>query len=620
MVTSILIKATVIVVLALAATRLTRRSRAAVRHMLLAAAFAVLLILPIVSMLAPSIRVPMLIALPGALDAPDLAPFPDAASSPALTSSAATTPQRSRAFQWPAPTDLVLAAWLLGACVCLLPVVAGLWQVRVLRRAALPWIERRSLVESLAADAGVRCPVEILLHESLPSPMTCGVRHPAIVLPADAPTWGEQDARRAIVHELEHIARADWLSQALARTTAACYWFHPIVWLAWRQLTLEAERACDDAVLRRSEATAYADQLVGLARRLSSAIDRTQLAMAGRKDLATRVGAVLDDGQRRGRAGVRRVALTGTAAAVLVMAISPLRIVAVQEQVNRAAPVARFDAASVRPCNAEEDPAAGRGRGTAGGTNASTSPGRMHVPCVSLQQLIYLAYASYGANPSERMVNDDFGSGSNATKVRGGPAWVHSHREGYTVEAVAQGASERTVLLGTMLRTLLEDRFQLKIHRESEQVPMYALTVAKAGSKLQPMKDGDCDADRSALFNLKAGKPMCGSITMRPNGPNVVWTLGGFEVQTLAGRLSPTMGRHVIDRTGITGKFVIRLEFHPDESTVGIDRRDLEHDESVPQAASILTALDEQLGLKLEPIRAPREFIVIDRIERPLPQ
>ena len=123
----------------------------------------------------------------------------------------------------------------------------------------------------LALEAGIHRRVEVLLHEALTGPMTCGVVHPAIVLPRDAQSWEAEDLNRAIVHELEHVRRGDWVSHCLARAVCAVYWFHPLVWIAWRQLALEAERSCDDAVLGRSEATAYADQLVGLARRLSAA-------------------------------------------------------------------------------------------------------------------------------------------------------------------------------------------------------------------------------------------------------------------------------------------------------------------------------------------------------------
>jgi len=203
----------------------------------------------------------------------------------------------------------------------------GLWQVRALSRTALPWRQGQSVVDKLAIDAGIHRRVEVLLHEALPGPITCGAVHPAILLPQDAQTWIEGDLNRALVHELEHVRRGDWAVHCLARAVCAAYWFHPLVWIAWQRLTLEAERSCDDAVLRLSEATAYADQLVGLALRLLRAKSPLP-AMANRADLAVRVEAVLDSRQRRGRAGRLSVALAGAAAAVLTLTMSPLRIVA----------------------------------------------------------------------------------------------------------------------------------------------------------------------------------------------------------------------------------------------------------------------------------------------------
>jgi TonB family protein len=163
--------------------------------------------------------------------------------------------------------------------------------------------------------------------------MTCGVVRPAIVLPADAPGWNPEDLERALVHELAHVARNDWAIHCVARAVCALYWFHPLVWMALRRLELEAERACDDAVLERSEATAYADQLVAVARRLSAGKSPV-LAMANRKDLELRVKSVLDGGRRRGRAGRWCVALASAASVALLLTVSPLRIVAAPQTAN----------------------------------------------------------------------------------------------------------------------------------------------------------------------------------------------------------------------------------------------------------------------------------------------
>jgi polysaccharide export outer membrane protein len=133
------------------------------------------------------------------------------------------------------------------------------------------------------------------------------------------------------MHEIEHIQRGDWLMQIIARTVAAFYWFHPMVWSAWRRLCLEAERSCDDAVVVSEERTDYAEQLVMLAQRMSATPVQPILGMANRSDLSTRVAAVLDDRLHRGRAGFALAAGTVVALALVVGSVAPVRAVAKAE-------------------------------------------------------------------------------------------------------------------------------------------------------------------------------------------------------------------------------------------------------------------------------------------------
>ncbi len=622
---SILVKATIVTALALGCARLARGNRAAVRHLVLAAAFAVLLLLPMASLFAPSVRIPVPIAASTGLIElpPDAVPEVTAIGSTTAASTAVdAAPAR---LAWPGVATIVAAAWLTGVVLCLLPMAAGDWQLRRIRRAALPWREAQALTNQLAAAAGIRRRVDVLVSEDVSSPMTCGTARPAIVLPADAQAWPDGDLERAIVHELEHVRRADWLTLSLARLVCACYWMHPLVWIARRRLALEAERVCDDAVLRRAalapgaeaDPTVYADQLVGLARRMSGTGSSPLLAMAARHDLAARVTSLLDARQRRGPAGTRWTLLAGGIAALLVATMSPVRIVAVDQtqQPANAGPVARFDAATIKPCTTEEAPP-GPARGTMGGTNASFSPGRMNVPCVTLEQLIYLAYAGAGAPLDEQLVNVVPGGASDDKKVRGGPAWLHSQHTKFAVEGTAAGASDRYVLVGSMLRSLLEERFKLKVHRDTEDVPMFAMTVGKGGLKIKPMQPGDCvPYDGSQQVDLNATRPSCGSLTMGSNGPNVVWKFNKFELRSLANRLSGALEAYVIDRTGVTDEFMLRLEFHPDENTPGIHWAARDGDAGGPEAASIFTALDQQVGVKLEKTKGPRGFLVIDHVE-----
>jgi beta-lactamase regulating signal transducer with metallopeptidase domain len=220
--------------------------------------------------------------------------------------------------------------WAAGATAFLIPVVSALWRLSMIRRTGLPVAWHRAELARLADARGVSLPVELLEHEAVPGPMTFGITRPVIVLPLDAREWSEADLRRALMHEIEHIQRGDWLMQIVARTVAAFYWFHPLVWTAWRRLCLEAERSCDDAVVLSEERTDYAEQLVTLAQRMSATPAQPMLGMANRSDLSTRVTAVLDDRLKRGRAGFTLAAGTIAAAALVVLTVAPVRAIATQ--------------------------------------------------------------------------------------------------------------------------------------------------------------------------------------------------------------------------------------------------------------------------------------------------
>jgi bla regulator protein blaR1 len=176
----------------------------------------------------------------------------------------------------------------------------------------------------LLLRGGGRRTVEVLLSEEISSPLTYGVWRPAIILPSDAREWSEVDLRRALIHELEHVRRGDWSIQLAARAACVFYWFHPLVWLAWQRLCLEAERACDDAL--SAESTEYAEQLVSLAQRVSKSY--SHVGMANRSDLSRRVSALLDSSQQRGRVGLLAAMSVMSIASLVVFSIAPLRAVA----------------------------------------------------------------------------------------------------------------------------------------------------------------------------------------------------------------------------------------------------------------------------------------------------
>jgi beta-lactamase regulating signal transducer with metallopeptidase domain len=316
-------KATLVLGAGLVAARLAGRSRASVRHLLLAATFAAVLLLPVVAMTAPGVEVPI-VTVTTHLDV-SAVPMPGAPGTAAVAGSDADAagPPALDWSQW-----VGRGAWAAGCLLFLAPLALVLWRLGRLRRTGLPWPDLRDAVGSLAADAGITRTVDVVLHEAAPSPITFGTRHPVIVLPPDAREWPEAELRRALVHELEHVRRGDWAVQTAARAACAVWWFHPLAWVAWRWLSLEAERACDDAVVEKEEGMEYAEQLVSLARRLSAAHAQPTLGMANRSDLSARVASLLDAGQRRGRAGFTAVAAAAGAAALVVLAVAPVRAVA----------------------------------------------------------------------------------------------------------------------------------------------------------------------------------------------------------------------------------------------------------------------------------------------------
>ncbi|MEX2263463.1 MAG: M56 family metallopeptidase [Bryobacteraceae bacterium] len=343
----ILGKVTLMLVAGLAVSYLARRRPASARHLLLAATFGTTLALPLIVISAPELAIGIPVPRASSSAVSDIGAITSSAVvSSQWGNSTADQPQEARSWAMPSWKTVLRLVWMAGAMLLLLFLAVDIRRLRRLRRSGIPAPELRARMHELAAECGIHRPVELLLHEDIPAPLTCGISRPAILLPDDARTWTEDDLRRALIHELEHVRRADWAVQLLARAACACYWFHPLVWVAWRRLSLEAERACDDAVVQGEESTDYAEQLVSLARRLSKGPLQPALGMAHRSDLSTRVTAVLDASQTRGRASLLAAAATFGVASLVVTAIGPMRAVAQSAAIRAAASdAALFEAA-----------------------------------------------------------------------------------------------------------------------------------------------------------------------------------------------------------------------------------------------------------------------------------
>lgn len=202
---------------------------------------------------------------------------------------------------------------------------------------------------------------------------------------------------------------------------------------------------------------------------------------------------------------------------------------------------------------------------------------------------------------------------SDTDDLIGAPDWVLS--EEYDLAAQAGRAVGREQMTA-MLQALLAERFKLAAHYEMQERPVYALRPARADGRLGAnirRSELDCEAIDAARrggsggpFPLPAnGAPACGMAMRGGNGMQLL--TGGLPLARLMGSIGAAAGRVVVDKTGLTGNYEITLRFMPQQAQ-----------NNAPDAPpDIFTALQEQLGLKLEPDRAPVRVLVIDHIERP---
>jgi|RhiMethySRZTD1v2_1073278.scaffolds.fasta_scaffold01301_10 uncharacterized protein (TIGR03435 family) len=237
---------------------------------------------------------------------------------------------------------------------------------------------------------------------------------------------------------------------------------------------------------------------------------------------------------------------------------------------------------------------------------ASFAPGRFSRTYITLVQLLIYAHQM-----------SDF-------QVVGAPDWVRERR--YDVQAKAEGRPTADEMR-LMVRQLLAERFALKTHLETRDLPRYALLMSRSdrrlGPKLVPSKY-DCPAILAARgpdykppnFPPRPGDPPgCATITALGGGSQTT-IIHGEPISAIAKMLQTRAGRVVVDKTGLTGRYDVALETEITITVPGVPANEF----GVPrEGLSLFTALPEQLGLKLESERGPVDVLVIDSVELPTP-
>ena len=502
-----------------------------------------------------------------------------------------TEPARSLSRSLPADADRalpgpllswVVACWLTGASVFSLRLLCG-WiaaerlRSRMARPASAEW---QRILDRLKARIGVSPPVRLLVSGRVQAPAAMGWLRPIVLVPLGALAGLPAAQMEALLlHELAHIRRHDYLVHILQSAVEAVFFYHPAVWWISGHMRAERELCCDEMVVSvTGEPVLYARALAefDLARRIQPAV-----MAANSGALADRIARLL--GQQ---APSRRPTYGSGAAVTLVLLAIGACVVSAQSTVRP-----QFEVASVKPSSSRSI------------QNVRPLPGRLTADA-SLQMLIQYAY---GVQPYQ---------------VVDASGW---QPERYEIDAKADGHSSRKQMF-LMLQSLLEDRFRLRVHRETRDLPVYALVAAKGGIKLAPPKEGGCiDSAADAAPEWAGGRmappgqastapTLCGSagLTLLPTTARMQG--GKIGMPELVRRLSLLLDRSVMDKTGFTGLFDLQLDFVADESTPAMPPPPPGSD---IQGPSLPQALRQQLGLQLESTKGPMEVLVVDHAERP---
>ena len=271
----------------------------------------------------------------------------------------------------------------------------------------------------------------------------------------------------------------------------------------------------------------------------------------------------------------------------LVSAMFSILWLQAQSEPSPATP--KFAVVSVKPCKPGDS------------HGGDSSPGRLYIACGVLAGtdntgLIQVAYNRYagGVLNSFRLI-----------PIEGGPDWIHS--EAFEIDAKSDSRQNILMMQGPMMQAILEDRFKLKIHRETRQGPVYELTLGKGGPKLKPWQEGSCvpPAVGRPLSLLADGERRCRNMA---NGRGGVDMEGG-NLTGFIGLLGMVVDRPLIDKTGLTGTFEIHLKFSMENPAAA--------SAAVSELPDLFQAVQDQLGLKLVPAKGPVDVLVIDHIERP---
>lgn len=503
----------------------------------------------------------------------------------------------------------ILTIWLCGCAAILITWWANWRRISTVIRNASPIQQGPELdaLRRLEAATRITNPLPFLSSNASLEPGVFGIAKPVLLWPRNiSERLDHKQVEMILAHELSHVRHRDNLAAAIHMLVETLFWFHPLVWWIGARMVDERERACDEDVLRLGgDPQVYAESILKVCEfylesplTCMSGVTGSSLNNRIQRIMSKRVGETLSRS--------KKLALAIAAVAALTVPVLAGALTAPRLQAQALdAPTAlstnlgkqEFDAVSIKPSQSDSQ-------------FSRRDPGGLYTANITVQGLIAVAYLK-GFPPKIR-------------SVLGGPGWVGSQR--FNIQAKAEGSPSREQQ-NAMIQSLLADRFKLVLHHETRQLPIYALVVAKGG-KIGPQltqhaSEAKCTDVSTGKFlsQPKPGDAMpayCGGFFMNPRPGDLRETGNGITMDELGAQLIQFLDRDVIDRTELGGVFDFNLEFSPLTGPGALpDTASAASDPSAPP--TLFVALQQQLGLKLEPQKGPVDVFVIDHIEEPSP-
>lgn len=525
-------------------------------------------------------------------------PFTSSAA-PAL--SATTHPSMFAGLIHLLPAVLV-AVWLCGFLTVVFLCLTRWRQISATMQEAVLIQEGRELELLREAEhiSGIRHPIEMRLSRASLEPQVLGIVRPILIWPRSISAHLDDAHLAAILaHELCHVRRRDNLAAAIHMVVEAVFWFYLPVWWVGARMLDERERACDEEVLELgADRQVYAESILRICKFCVGSPLACVSGVTG-ADLKKRIVRIVTDHLAIKLSPARQIMLAFMAVVALVgpMLFGAFQPLQVRAQTPQAfgGPPPHLEAVSIK-----------RDTSNSGMHFFSfQDPAKLTVTSQTPKDLIEFAYN----------VPDE--------ELSGGPSWINSER--FTIDARVPNSiverernfsiPERLELTRSMLQSLLADYFGLKLSHEARALPAYALVVAEGGPKFQEAKLGEQP-------RIGVGGP---PTRFSPNQPTTLpleLSSQDEPMPALAQALSGQMGRVVEDKTGLGGKYDLTLKWSvtssaPPQAGNGETPSGMPALSGSP-GSSIFSAIEQQLGLKLEPQQARVSILVIDHIEEPV--